>query len=124
MRDERDVVDGERQRQSGAERRGVGRREEQVQSIVSNSASEMRLFPPGAPAAADHAGRAVSGGSVQRQRLGSVENESPVLCVGARRPARQQFTKVAAHASRIAQQLARVDADPQRSIMPWCLRRA
>jgi hypothetical protein len=112
---EGDVVDGDRKRNAGQNRCGVGGREEYVRAVAGDGATQVNLFPPGTAAAAVHdPDLRRLGIQRQRERFRRIDREPARAPVVAPDPATEQFSQVTSNSRRRAEQLARVDANPQR----------
>ena len=110
MGDERDVVNGDGERNPEPERRGVGRREEDVRPVRgapprrSAVCSHQVPVPPGMTRISAHP---FAQGDVERSRR--VKDESPRRRIGRATQRMQQLAEIAPDAGDLAQQLARVD---------------
>ena len=115
VRDERDVVNRHRQRHAEPKRRRVGRRERRrragrarprgASAVCSHQVPRPARDDPSAPQAPLR--ETTGSGPASTERTAVTPHRS-------RRPAPHQLAKVAADTGGIAEQLARIDADPNR----------
>ena len=114
VREERHVVDRQRQRESRAAPARCRPGRKTRRAARADGAAKRRLLPPRAGVT----GRQHPGGrTVRRQRqrdpVGREEHELPRRRILARHPSLQELPEIAPDSCRIAENLARVDADPE-----------
>ena len=105
-------MNGDDGRHPNPQRRGVGRREENIESIRGGGPRQAHLFPPGTPRTRDDACGEAMRIELDAQTIGRVQNEvvTPRQAVGC--PFLQEPAQVPAGTRRTADELARVYADP------------
>ncbi len=109
VRGKRDVVDDDHQRAARPKRRRVARREEHVGLVGGDRRRQRTLLPPRAASAGHDGDFCVEPGRHAEPAVRRVER--PAVRHARRRPLLQQPLQIPSNASRVAADLARVDAD-------------
>ena len=115
VREERQVVDRQHDRDLDPKRCGVSRRKPDIEVIVCGGGERLDLFPPCAAGSGDEARPKTVSIEADRERLRGVQDEFVLRGSRSRRPLGQQPCQVPSDAGRVTAELAGVYANPHAS---------
>src|SRR3982750_1583727 len=114
MREKRNVMDGDGERDADRERSGVSRSKKNVRLVDADRAAERGLLPPGARSSRNDSGLGCLFRQRRAERPRRIEDEPTQGGIIACGPACDQLSKISSNARHFSEQLACVDPDPKR----------